>query len=188
MASRNSLLEGIKRNLSKREPVVPGERMASAAIILRAGRELDALMIRRAQSSGDPWSGQIAFPGGSRESRDYSLSETAVRETREETGVDLKSAGDFLGYFGTFRTHTGTLLVAPCVFMLHSEVEVRPNSEVASFRWVPLSVFSDRTSMTEYILERRDFRQGFPAYKYEDYVIWGLTHRIISSLVTPNEG
>ena len=181
------MLEKIKKNLSAEEPLVPDERMASVAVILRSRRELETLLIKRAESSGDPWSGQIAFPGGRREASDLSLKQTAVRETMEETGLDLLSKGKFLGYFGTFRTHTGTMLVAPCVFLLRSEVRVRTNFEAASFRWVPVSKFSDERSKSHYLLERGNLKQSFPAYKYEDYVIWGLTHRIISTLVQVNE-
>ena len=187
MATLDSFLEKIERKLSEEEPVVPNERMASVAIILRKRRGFDALLIKRVERSSDPWSGQIAFPGGRREPADSSLVETAMRETREETGIDLKSHGGLLGYFGTFRTHTGTMLVAPCLFLLNDRVKVRTNAEVASFRWVPFSTFSNARSKSEYLLERGDFRQSFPAYKYEDYVIWGLTHRIISSLVSTNE-
>jgi 8-oxo-dGTP pyrophosphatase MutT (NUDIX family) len=187
LTASNSFLQKIRKNLTAVEPVVPEERMASVAIILRKKRALDTLMIKRAERSGDPWSGQIAFPGGRREPGDSSLMETAIRETREETGIDLKSKGALLGYFGTFRTHTGTMLVAPCVFLLHGAVRVRTNAEVASFRWVPINAFSGDASRSEFLLERGDFRQSFPAYKYDDYVIWGLTHRIISSLVLANE-
>ncbi len=187
MIAADPLLRRIKKNLTAEEPVAPGERMASVAIILRKKRRLDTLMIKRAERAGDPWSGQIAFPGGRKEPGDSSLLQTAIRETLEETGVDLKSKGRLLGYFGTFRTHTGTMLVAPCVFLLRGEVRARKNTEVESFRWVPMSAFLVDASKSEFLLERGDFRQSFPAYKYGDYVIWGLTHRIISSLVSANE-
>ncbi len=187
MTAVDPLLLRIKKKLTEEEPIAPGEKMASVAVILRKKRRLDTLMIKRAERSGDPWSGQIAFPGGRREPGDSSLMETAIRETLEETGVDLKSKGRLLGYFGAFRTHTGTMIVAPCAFLLHGEVRVRRNAEVESFRWVPISAFLGDASKSEFLLERGDFRQSFPAYKYEDYVIWGLTHRIISSLVSANE-
>jgi 8-oxo-dGTP pyrophosphatase MutT (NUDIX family) len=48
------------------------------------------LFIKRADAVGDPWSGHMAFPGGRYEVGDQSLLETAVRETREETAIDIR--------------------------------------------------------------------------------------------------
>jgi ADP-ribose pyrophosphatase len=66
-----------------------GVRKAAVALIFRLGENdvPELLFIKRAEYEGDPWSGQIAFPGGRAEARDASLAETAIRETREETGI-----------------------------------------------------------------------------------------------------
>jgi 8-oxo-dGTP pyrophosphatase MutT (NUDIX family) len=72
-----------------------GVRKAAVALIFRLGENdvPELLFIKRAEYEGDPWSGQIAFPGGRAEERDGSLAETAIRETREETGIDLAREG-----------------------------------------------------------------------------------------------
>lgn len=49
----------------------------------------EILFIKRSTRVGDRWTGHIAFPGGKREPGDVSDKETSVRETREETGVEL---------------------------------------------------------------------------------------------------
>src|SRR5204863_9652046 len=85
----------LRSALSSRRPAEAaaeaGVRRAAVALIFRAGRDgsPELLFIKRAEYPGDPWSGQIAFPGGREESGDASLQQTAIRETRGETGIDL---------------------------------------------------------------------------------------------------
>src|SRR5207245_7755352 len=97
--------------------------MASVAITL-AEPSLKTLMIKRAEREGDPWSGQVAFPGGRRERQDRTLLDTAARETKEEVGIDLQRSAVYLGHLGAFRTHTGTMLVMPCAFSMKMEERV----------------------------------------------------------------
>ena len=78
--------------------VTPGEdtRQAAVAVILREHDEQtgqsDLLFIQRANRDGDPWSGQMAFPGGHREPQDPNLMAAAMRETQEEIGLSLANA------------------------------------------------------------------------------------------------
>src|SRR2546421_732987 len=70
-----------------------GARPAAVSLVLVEGpRGVDLLLIRRAERPDDPWSGQIALPGGRQDPDDVDLLATAARETREETGVELASA------------------------------------------------------------------------------------------------
>jgi len=68
----------------------PDARPAAVALVLLDGPQgIEILLIKRAERADDPWSGQIALPGGRYDVGDRDLEATAVRETREETGVDL---------------------------------------------------------------------------------------------------
>ena len=75
-------------------------RQAATALVLRPRTDdaLELLFIKRAEWAGDPWSGQVAFPGGRHEPHDPDLLTTSVRETQEETGIDL--AADTLQQMG----------------------------------------------------------------------------------------
>ncbi len=171
----------VAMNLARSGPAL-GLASASVAVILGHGKAPSVLLIRRAERSGDPWSGQIAFPGGRASPSDGSPRETAMRETLEEVGIDLGSGGEFLGYGKPTTTHTGAMEVVPAVFGLKSEVEVKPNGEVASYRWVGLQELLAPRARSVYRLESQGRVVEMPAYMVEDYVIWGLTHRILSSV------
>ena len=60
-------LNGHQRDL---EDVGDGTREAAVAAILRPGDHTEALFILRASREGDPWSGQMAFPGGHKDPED----------------------------------------------------------------------------------------------------------------------
>lgn len=64
-------------------------RAAVALIICEGENGLEALFIERSSRDDDPWSGDIAFPGGRVEKGDHSPRQTAERETLEEIGLDL---------------------------------------------------------------------------------------------------
>ena len=157
--TKGSFLDSLSPMLTGEEParLVPRES-AGVAVIFRSldGGEEVVLLIRRAEREGDPWSGQVAFPGGRVSAADVSFEETARRETSEEVGIDLSSTtAAFLGYMREFRARTKDVVVIPSVFKLGADSPVTLNKEVASYEWVPLRSWQGR----------RHVRRIFPAGK-----------------------
>jgi len=181
------LIARIQGKLVAGEPRQKGLRFASVSMILRGREPPSVLLIERARRAGDPWSGQIAFPGGKMQDGDKSARDTAVRETKEEVGIDLDRAADFLGYGEVTTTHTGTMDVVPSVFTLKHEVEIKPNGEVASFRWIGLEDLLAPSARSNYKLSYEGRVIQTPAYAIGGYVVWGLTYRIISELLNDSE-
>jgi 8-oxo-dGTP pyrophosphatase MutT (NUDIX family) len=177
------LFDSIRRKLSPSSVTSTGLRLAAVAIIIRDRDSPSVLMIRRAERKGDPWSGQVAFPGGKMQEGDATARATAVRETYEEVGIDLEKTADFLGYAEATVTHTGTMEVVPAAFLLKDEVRVKPNEEVTSHRWIKLDDMLAPRSRSVYRLSREGIELNMPAYSVEDYLVWGLTYRIVSTLV-----
>jgi 8-oxo-dGTP pyrophosphatase MutT (NUDIX family) len=101
---------------------------ASVALVLRAREPLDLLLIKRAKSERDPWSGHMALPGGRRDESDGDLLRTAVRETLEETGLDLQRAGKPLGRLddgAPSSPRLPELTITPYVFGVSPDAEAR---------------------------------------------------------------
>ena len=165
--------------------------VASVAVIVRPGTGSDdsreLLLIQRADFDSDPWSGHIAFPGGRRESADASLMDTAIRETREETGLRLEAHGRPLGRLPIVEPETvrlPSLSILPLVFSVPRSLVARPVSdEVASVFWVSLGALLDPDARTTYRRRFEDRVISFPAIGVEGRVIWGLTRRILHDLL-----
>ncbi len=147
------------------------------------GTEL--LFIQRASRDNDPWSGQMAFPGGRREPIDRSPRHTATRETSEEVGLDLRPAR----YLGTLtELDGGRATNRPIVVSAHAwwldgpPPSLTPNEEVADTVWVPLSALVDEDRHIDYLYPRAG--SVFPGIQLDqpDQVIWGLTLRFLHDL------
>jgi len=171
---------------------------AAVAVILREGAAgLEVLFIRRAEQDGDPWSGQMAFPGGRAEPGETDLRTTAVRETLEEIGIDLDAAGEYLGALDEVRAMARMrpmdLSIQPFVFRLRAgaPAALALSAEVAGVHWLPLDeLLGERwLSTMEYAWQGAVLT--FPCLRYEDLVIWGLTFRMFTGfrdlLLAPRE-
>jgi 8-oxo-dGTP pyrophosphatase MutT (NUDIX family) len=180
-----SLLRARERHRADPEPQVP---RAAVALLLRTGpAELETLLIRRAQREGDPWSGHIAFPGGRSDPGDLDPVETAIRETREEVGIVLRREQQLLGALDDVEpatTRLPQLVIHPFVFRVSAATTADPGPEVAHASWIPLGALRQPGAVTEIRHRLDETTLGrFPALAYEDYVIWGLTHRILGQFL-----
>ena len=165
-----------------------GGWVAAVAVILRPGRTSpETLLIERAKADEDPWSGHMAFPGGRQDQEDRSLLETAIRETREETAIELDVYGKALGQLQVVQPEGRGLpevSILPLVFAVPARTSARTDSaEVAQTFWVPISHFRDSQARTAYRLQVEDRTVSFPAIAIEDRVVWGLTRRILQDLL-----
>jgi 8-oxo-dGTP pyrophosphatase MutT (NUDIX family) len=166
----------------------PGVRDAAVAVIFRISGDdaLELLMIERARYAGDPWSGHIAFPGGRSEPADESLLATALRETREEIGVDLAADGRILGALTRLLPMTPRLpriAIAPFVALLARDAPLALSEEVAGAFWVPLSTLQRADVSCDVEITVGDTLRTVHAFVHGRYTIWGLTERIICDLL-----
>lgn len=182
-------LATVRRALRGHRPQVvdaPNARPAAVALVLLEGPQgLEILLIKRAERGDDPWSGQMALPGGRYDAGDADLQATAVRETREETGVDL-SAAERLGALDDLHPRTSVLppvVVRPFVFALTHRADLVPSDEVQRAFWLPLGRLSEPGVRREVTLTLRGGTLTLPAYSVDGELIWGMTERIITPFV-----
>jgi 8-oxo-dGTP pyrophosphatase MutT (NUDIX family) len=165
-----------------------GVRRAAVALIFRLGDEErpELLFIKRAEYPGDPWSGQVAFPGGREEQADASLSDTAIRETREETGIDLERDGRIIGTLDDLYPRSVRLpriSVRPFVFALERSETLSLSSEVALAFWIPFGSLATTDAWREDTVFASGLQINARVFRHHDHVIWGLTERILGQLM-----
>jgi len=154
---------------------------AAVAVLLKQEKEdFSVFFVKRVENAADPWSGQMAFPGGKREEKDVNLKQTVVRETLEETGINLLDGCRFLGVLTTLQSRPRPdLRILPFVVLVEHEPRVRLNrKELEDFCWIPFEELVQSKTLVE-------FDSGeFPACSVRNRVIWGLTYRILENLFT----
>ncbi len=145
-----------------------GMTRAAVAAILRQGRGgVEILFIHRAEDPRDPWSGHMAFPGGRVDPGDDSRLAAAIRETREEVGLDLEDLGERIGRLSDVqaigRGRPLSMVITPFVFAVSSVSELVTNhevDEVSGFRWRFSPIVATGRAWTT---GERTFRSSFPA-------------------------
>lgn len=186
--SRITRLEAVLNSRTAVEVHEASARRAAVAIIIRPGsnNEPEVLFIQRAEYPGDPWSGHVAFPGGREEAGDDSLASTSVRETREETGIDLAADTVLLGTLNDLRPQSISLpkvVVRPFVYLAPDTTEATPGGEAPVAFWVPLDVLMDRSFWRDADVTAGGISMQRPGFHHEPYVVWGMTERILAEFM-----
>ena len=160
---------------------------AAVALVVRAGDALEVLLIKRAKRAGDPWSGHMALPGGRRDAEDESLLHTAMRETREETGVALAERGVHLGRLEEVRPQSASLprlSVTPHVFGVPAGTRALvASAEVEAVHWVAIDRLRHSDTRNEVEIPLPGGARSFPCLTVGDDVVWGLTYRILDEFL-----
>jgi len=170
---------------------LPGRRWlarAVVAVVLREDPILGpcVLLMRRAQRTGDPWSGHMSFPGGRLSADDASAFHAALREALEETGLELREE-EFVGRLSDVVTRRHErrvpMLVSPYVFKLEREAVWTLNHEAVETLWVPLGFLADTRNRETLRWRVGMLNLRLPSYVYEGRTIWGLTLIMLRELL-----
>ncbi|MBN1610617.1 MAG: CoA pyrophosphatase [Polyangiaceae bacterium] len=183
-------VSAIREALANEVPRVlrPAGQRAAVAIVLRdPATGAEVLLIERSRRVDDPWSGHVAFPGGRREPTDADDLATALRETREEIGLDLARQARLIGQLDELGAvaegRAIDMVIVPFVFELAEPSPLCTSDEVSDVFWTPLGpLLSGETKMT-YCVESNGQVAEHPAFRVQNRVVWGLTQRMLTCLV-----
>ena len=156
---------------------------AAVALILRptdTGPQM--LFVERARHDGDPWSGDLGFPGGKVEKGEEGNPRlTTERETFEEIGVDLKEVR-YLGRLDDIEGAHLPIVVSCFVYGVGRNLPWTFNEEIREAFWVPLADLVDPVRHVDAPVIFRDLQLVRPAICLlgpERTVLWGITYRLV---------
>jgi 8-oxo-dGTP pyrophosphatase MutT (NUDIX family) len=181
----SKLTEALAARLSPGEvrPAGDGRRRAAVAVVLHEAAAPRVLLMKRAERAGDPWSGHISLPGGGYQASDGDLRVTAIRETREELGIELGGAR-LLGNLPPVHPRSSGpkgIEVTPFVFATQVALEPVCGPEALAAFWLPIDLAVSGALDGKYLVPSTQL--WFPSWTYEGHVIWGLTRRILDDLL-----
>jgi 8-oxo-dGTP pyrophosphatase MutT (NUDIX family) len=176
----------IQSALDARRPTLlsPASRThAAVALILSltdSGPQV--LFVERSRHDGDPWSGDLGFPGGKVEKGEEGNPRLAAeRETLEEIGIDLKEA-QYLGRLDDIEGAHLPIIVSCFVYGAERNVSWKFNGEIREAFWFPLADLVDPARHVDAPVIFRDRRLVRPAIRLlgpESTVLWGITYRMV---------
>jgi len=161
----------------------PDQALRQAAVLVPLvdyGSELTVLLTRRS-SQLVHHAGQISFPGGRIEESDPDAVAAALRETKEEVGLDAACIR-LIGQLDTYVVRSG-FHVSPFVGLVRPPLTlVLDCNEVEEAFEVPLNFFLKPGAKQRHSRVFRGEERHFFAYPYENYYIWGATAGMLGNL------
>lgn len=180
-------LDDIATALSARQAqqIDDGRSRAAVAIILRHSNPARVLIVQRARRDGDPWSGDLAFPGGHIEPGDADDRSAAERETLEEVGLDLSTAR-CLGQLDDRQARVRPMTICAFVYAVEAVPDLTLSCEIDRCLWVSLADLLDpqRRCIHERVEETGNVQlpaldllgPGHP-------LLWGVTYAFLQRLL-----
>lgn len=147
---------------------------AVSLILIPVHQDFKILFVKRVESLSDPWSGQIAFPGGKKESEDETLKDTIIRETFEETNIKLDE-NSLIGVLEAIDSgHFSNIRILPFISLLKGPQIIKLNKkELDNYFWYSYKKIINNRSLVE-INSKKE-----PAYILGEAVVWGITYKIL---------
>ena len=193
MAERQEItLPQIRRALARHQPVPRPELGRAAGVLVPLLPRPEGLHVLFTERSKElrAHAGQISFPGGSVDIGDADARAAALREAREEVGLDEQHV-EVLGTLDDCPTFVTGFVITPVVglidplaFTAAGRYPWAPSpAEIAALHELPLAEFCDPANLRVEMREREGVMFELYWYTVQGQVVWGATARILNQLI-----
>lgn len=160
-----------------------GSRSAAVLVVLFPdGDALRTIFMKRNIYDG-PHSGQISFPGGMYEEADQDLKQTALRETGEETGLNIKKL-EVLGRLSPLFIPVSNFYVSPFVAWYGEKPEFCPDASEVQYLLTPsLDELMDPSNHHKGNIRNYGYDIVTSYIQLDKDIIWGATAMILSEFM-----
>lgn len=159
-------------------------KIAGVLVIIHGSDNNPSILFTKRSNNLKFHASEISFPGGNFVINDSNPLNTALRETKEEIGIDIPSES-VLGALEPVHTLSSNYYIYPYVAMLEQMTHTRANEEVQEIFSIPIENLL-RVSLQDF----NQIKNTQPQTQYiswENYVIWGATARILRLLLNSLE-
>jgi len=174
-------LEEIKKSLaSEISPVLfKNEKTKLSSVLIIIFESSPKILMIKKPITMKYHGGEIAFPGGKISNEDNDLLDTAIRETKEETGITIGKK-QIIGQLKPVTTLNSGFTILPFVSILNEINELTPNSEVEEFLEIPLVPFL-QTLTNDSDPEHNSIQEMY-ALTFNNNIIWGASARMLKQI------
>jgi 8-oxo-dGTP pyrophosphatase MutT (NUDIX family) len=123
--------------------------------------------------------GEISFPGGKLDSTDSNLLETALRETSEEIGLNIKP-DQVIGQLEPVITLNSGFTILPFVSVVDEIPPLSANAEVEKIFHIPLESFLK--TMANDPDPTHNLIQEMYTFEYQGNIVWGASARVLKQI------
>ena len=179
-------LEEIKKSLTFEisPSLSTNEKIKLASVLIVIFDESPKILMIKKPITMNHHGGEIAFPGGKISDEDEDLLDTAIRETKEETGIIVKRE-QVIGQLKPVTTLNSGFTILPFVCILDKIGELTPNSEVDEFLEIPFFPFL-KTLDNDSDPKHNSIQEMY-TFTFKDHQIWGASARMLKQITTELE-
>lgn len=168
----------------RRRALAIEDRIRAAVLVLFVYRGgAPALVFGKKTEDVPHHKGQFSFPGGVVQRSDGSVVDAALREAREEIGLE-PGAVEVLGLFDDMRTAVTNFVITPVLGLARGEPAFHPDGrEIERVIEIPLAHLLQPDAFRVEQWEREGVERPVVFVNYGDDVVWGTTGRILCELL-----